>query len=169
MTNVNILDEELYSEEKLEEEFALMIIESVDATDEEKKSKIKILARKIADKFSSYKEKAVELLKDSEGLDKLLEQIEKKMQKLGAKGEDIVYIPEMVMLIRSYIIKEYTDISLAKIVLIMAALIYYVSPLDVIPDSIPFVGLLDDAIVAKTVMLWCDEEIDQYMEWRKTK
>lgn len=149
------------------EEFALMIVGAAGKESEEKKKKVLPFANKIAEKFEEYKEKAVEFLKDADELDRFLERVTQKFQKIGPMGKKLAYIPEMIMLIRSYAIKEYTDISFAEIVAIIAALIYFVSPLDVLPDSIPGLGIIDDTIVIGIVIKWCDEDIDKYMEWRK--
>ncbi len=37
--------------------------------------------------------------------------------------------------------------NLPKIVVVIVAIIYVISPIDVVPDLIPFVGYLDDVIV----------------------
>ncbi|NLA69442.1 MAG: DUF1232 domain-containing protein [Clostridiales bacterium] len=34
-----------------------------------------------------------------------------------------------------------------------------------IPDSIPFAGFLDDAIVAAVVVAWCEDSINNFMKW----
>lgn len=151
------------------DEFALMIIGVAEKENEEKKKKILPIASKIAEKFEEYKEKAVEFLKDAEELDKFLERVTEKFQKIGPVGKKLAYIPEMIMLVRSYAIKEYTEISLAEIIAIIAALIYFVSPLDVLPDIVPGLGILDDVIVVGIIIDWCDEDIDKYMEWRKNR
>lgn len=95
--------------------------------------------------------------------------VDEKLRGLSNGGDKLAYIPEMILIVRSYAIKEYQGISLAEIIAIIAALIYFVSPIDVIPDSIPFAGILDDALVAGIVVSWCDEDIDKYMEWLKNK
>ncbi len=43
--------------------------------------------------------------------------------------------------------KEYTEVPLGTILGIVSALIYILSPIDLIPDRIPGAGHLDDAAV----------------------
>ena len=44
------------------------------------------------------------------------------------------------------------DVSGAEKVLVVAALLYLISPVDLVPDWIPIAGLLDDAAVAGLVL-----------------
>ena len=163
------MNKKINAEQVSTEEFTTMIIDSSENEDENNKGKVKRFARKIANKYEEYKKKSVELLENAENLDRFLERAEEKLIKLGPAGKKLAYIPEMIMLIRSYTIKEYTDISLGEIIAIVAALIYFVSPLDVFSDFVPGLGLLDDVLVMTVVISWCDEDIEQYMEWRKKK
>lgn len=73
----------------------------------------------------------------------------------------------MISLVRSYVKKEYTEIPLGSIVGIISALIYILSPIDLIPDAVPGAGYLDDA----AVLLIClkagaEDDIKEYQQWR---
>lgn len=154
------------------EEFALMVIGTAagaDECDDEKKNKLKNLAEMIAERFMEYKKKAVELLKNAEKLDELLVRVDEKFKSIPKVGEKLAYIPELALMIRSYLIGEYKDISSAELVAIVAALIYFVAPIDIIPDGLPGVGFLDDAVVAGIIVSWCDDDIRKYMEWREKR
>jgi uncharacterized membrane protein YkvA (DUF1232 family) len=48
--------------------------------------------------------------------------------------------------------------SSGDIVLIVAALLYLISPLDAVPDLIPVVGWLDDETVASLVLTYLDHK-----------
>ena len=48
---------------------------------------------------------------------------------------------------KSYIQGEYKDVPIGIIIAIISALVYFVSPIDILPDSIPIVGYFDDAAV----------------------
>lgn len=50
-----------------------------------------------------------------------------------------------------------------------AAIAYFVSPVDVIPDALPIIGYLDDALVLKFVMDFISEDLDAYKEWLNRK
>lgn len=148
------------------EQFALMIIDSFEEGEHiEEKHKLNRIAEKIADEFEKYKKKAVELLKSAEAMEDLLMRVDKKFKKIPKVGEKLSYIPELMLMVRSYITKEYTDISSIEIIAIIAALLYFVSPIDLIPDGIPGVGFLDDALVAGIVVKWCEEDLEKYMKW----
>ncbi|MDQ7784839.1 MAG: YkvA family protein [Desulfomonilaceae bacterium] len=48
--------------------------------------------------------------------------------------------------------------STADIILIVAALLYLISPIDAVPDFIPFAGWLDDVAVAGLVLSYLDKK-----------
>lgn len=49
----------------------------------------------------------------------------------------------------------------------ISALIYFVSPVDIIPDFLPVVGYLDDAAVVAACIKLVKSDIDDYKQWRK--
>ena len=49
---------------------------------------------------------------------------------------------------------------------IIAALAYFISPIDAIPDPIPGIGYLDDALVVAWVMHSISSEVAMYRKWR---
>ena len=53
----------------------------------------------------------------------------------------------MLRLVRAYSQGNYRDVPESTLVVIIAATIYVVNPLDVIPDALPALGFLDDATV----------------------
>lgn len=73
----------------------------------------------------------------------------------------------MVSLIRSYAKKEYTDVPIGTIIAILSALIYFASPIDIVPDSIPVLGYFDDAAVVAACWKLVDSDIEEYIKWRK--
>ena len=63
-------------------------------------------------------------------------------------------------------IKDYFDgkceLPVRTVVAIGVALIYVLSPIDIIPDFIPVVGLLDDAFVLKLCLDFIEDDIEEY-------
>ena len=53
----------------------------------------------------------------------------------------------MLRLLRAYFRGEYRNVSQDALLTILAAVSYLVDPFDLIPDEIPFLGLLDDHTV----------------------
>lgn len=50
--------------------------------------------------------------------------------------------------------------------LIAGALLYFLSPIDFIPDSIPGIGYVDDAAVVLACLKLVQSDVDEYREWQ---
>lgn len=111
--------------------------------------------------------KAEKVLSNSKKLDKVLVRTEKKLNLLPVVGTSLAMIPSMISLVRSYTKKEYTEIPIGTIIAIISALLYFISPVDLIPDVIPVAGHLDDAAVVGACLALVKSDLDDYKEWRE--
>ena len=114
--------------------------------------------------------KAKELLKDKDKMDMFLEDLEKKLRSLDAIpviGPVFGDIPLLIALIRSYMKGEYTEIPIGSLVAIVASLIYFVSPIDLIPDILPVIGLTDDVVVLTLALSIVHTDLEQYKQWKE--
>jgi uncharacterized membrane protein YkvA (DUF1232 family) len=75
------------------------------------------------------------------------------------------YFQTMLRLIRAYYQGDYRNVSESTLVVIIAAIIYVVNPLDLIPDAIPALGFLDDATVLALAVRRTRQTLDDFMTW----
>lgn len=118
-------------------------------------------------------DKVYKLMEDDQKISDTIEKAETMLKKVpGGKLDSVADTLEdvriYVLLARDYMYKEYRDISKRSVALILFGALYTISPIDLIPDSLGLLGLVDDAAVLKLVNKMLDGEIDKYKEWRKT-
>lgn len=81
----------------------------------------------------------------------------------SAVGKEVVY-----KVLQLYYVLQKDDVATSQKALIMGALAYLVSPIDVVPDCIPVVGWLDDVaaigIVLSQVSKYVDSDINRKVE-----
>lgn len=70
-------------------------------------------------------------------------------------------------LIKAYALGNYRQIPWKTILLVVAAIIYFVNPLDLIPDVVPLTGLTDDFAVLVWVYNSVSSEIDKFVAWEE--
>jgi uncharacterized membrane protein YkvA (DUF1232 family) len=87
----------------------------------------------------------------------------------GPFGETWPYLLAMVRVMRDYQRAEYRDIAAPKLLIIIAAIIYFVSPFDVIPDWIPVLGHIDDAFVVALALKSVRADLDTFMAWETAR
>jgi uncharacterized membrane protein YkvA (DUF1232 family) len=75
------------------------------------------------------------------------------------------YFQTMLRLIRAYYQGHYRDVDESTLVVIIAAVVYVVNPLDLIPDAIPALGFLDDATVLALAVRRTRQALDDFMTW----
>ena len=78
-------------------------------------------------------------------------------------------ITTLSRMVKYYFSGEYRIIPWSSIVKIIAVLIYFISPIDVIPDFLPVFGLTDD--LALTVWLFSSlkEDFENFEAWEQGK
>ena len=79
------------------------------------------------------------------------------------------YFQAMLRLIRAYYQGNYRDVDESTLVVIIAAIIYVVNPLDLIPDAIPALGFLDDATVLALAVRRTRQTLDDFMTWETAR
>jgi len=94
--------------------------------------------------------------------------LKKAGKKAGSKGplaEVWQYLMALVRLLQAYLHGEYTGIPWASVVSATAAVLYFVMPLDLIPDFIPVGGFIDDASVIAFVVAQIKDDLDRFLQW----
>jgi uncharacterized membrane protein YkvA (DUF1232 family) len=124
---------------------------------------------KINEAVEKSKSKAEDYLKDPEKSKHLLDEAVKKAkdkEKIsGPLAELWENLKTVIRLLQAYFNKQYTAIPWGSIVLLVGAIIYFVSPLDLMPDWIPMTGFIDDAAVLVFVLRQINADLQRFLEW----
>lgn len=119
--------------------------------------------------FRNARQRAANILKNKERLNHLLRVSADKIKEVNVrniKNSSLVErVRVLIRMVRAYASGRYRGIKVTNLLLLVAAIVYFVTPLDFVPDFIPITGFVDDF----TVVLWVygklQEEIDAYLAW----
>ena len=97
-----------------------------------------------------------------------------KEDKLKEKLEDNSYLEPFsddlmlfMSLIKDYYKGDYRKIPFRTISAGVVGAIYTLNPIDLIPDSIPFIGYIDDALVLKFCLKQANKDLQKYKAWKE--
>ncbi len=120
--------------------------------------------------FDKALKKAEKMMENQQFLSKLLDEAFAKMGQVTEKLYDVQdQLFAMLRMISAWMRREYTEVSPQAIIAVIAAVIYFVNPLDLISDAIPFIGLIDDIAVLSYVISTFNKEIERFMDWEASK
>jgi Uncharacterized conserved protein len=121
--------------------------------------------------FRKAVSEAAEYAKKPERLKQLFEEARTKAKEIprGAFFERWAYVMAMIRLIRAYYRGEYRDIPRQHFVIIVAAVLYFLTPADVISDWIPITGFVDDALVVSVALGAVRDDLDAFMGWETSQ
>ncbi|MCD4777300.1 MAG: DUF1232 domain-containing protein [Candidatus Aegiribacteria sp.] len=97
---------------------------------------------------------------------KKAEEIEGKFRTKGPLKRFIDDVKLMISLVKDYANGNYRSIPYWTIAAVVAALIYVINPVDLIPDFIPVIGFVDDAAVVSVCLLLVEQDLVKYREWK---
>ena len=84
------------------------------------------------------------------------ENFESKMERVGGK---LRFAQDLIALWRYFLD---SDVPWLRKAVVVGALVYFISPIDTIPDFAPIVGYLDDFGVIVAVTKYMSDELKQY-------
>lgn len=111
--------------------------------------------------------KAKTYIEDPEKMKKLIQDGTKKADRLkGPLEEAFLQLKTLFSMLKDYMNGSYRVIPSGSLLVIIGAIIYFVSPLDFIPDFLPG-GLIDDALVIGLAVRQVKADIDKYRVWKE--
>ncbi len=129
--------------------------------------------KKINEAVNRSKTRAEEYLHDPEKSRILVEEAVKKANERepGSKISKDFWsqLKAFIRMLKAYINKEYTIIPWASIAMVTGAVLYFVSPIDLVLDWIPVAGLIDDAAVLVFVLRQIRGDLEKFQIWEETK
>lgn len=103
------------------------------------------------------------------------DRLKELLTKVYAKLNDLVNSPLIqesrfkievfYRMVRAHMKDEYKGLSKRSLVLLVLGLLYFILPVDFVPDFIPGIGYLDDITVLLGVYKSLQTDIEKFLEW----
>ena len=127
---------------------------------------VKISEEKIKEALNRGTEKAKEFVSDDGKMQQLLDSLEEKLRTIPELGDELAYVPVFASMLRYRLAGEYKELPTRTVLLIVSALLYVITPIDIIPDAIPMGGYADDIAVVLACAKYIKPDLDRFIEWR---
>lgn len=128
---------------------------------------MKLNRQKILDFFKKSEDKATVVLNDK---NKAKQTIQDALGKAVTNKGDLEGIWTKLLLLfavsKDYVNGNYTEIPKRSIIAIIGGLIYFLSPIDVVPDFIPVLGFIDDVFILNLVYKQVVKDLEKYKIWK---
>lgn len=122
---------------------------------------------KILNLFKKSQSRASAILKDKS---KASVTVENALGKAVSNRSDLEGVwDKMVLLLavsKDFINGNYTAIPKRSIIAILGGLVYFLSPIDVVPDFVPVLGFIDDIFVLNLVYKQVLKDLEEYKIWK---
>lgn len=110
-------------------------------------------------------ENAKQTLKHPDKIGKYLKEFQEKVSNISEYNK---FIPSLVNMVNDYCVGQYKDISFGTMVGIVSCILYFIFPMDLLPDKTPVVGYIDDIAILKYTIDVVKLDIEKYEKWKKS-
>ena len=116
--------------------------------------------------FANARARARKMLDDPEALKRVADESYRSgASRSGPFAAVMDDFRTLVRLVVAYARGNYRDVPPDSLALVVAGLVYVVSPLDLVPDAVPVIGYMDDAVVVGWVIKSVRQELDSFRAW----
>lgn len=123
--------------------------------------------------FKNAMRRAAGIANDPELIKELVRNVRSKINSVEdgkSLAADIVEkLRTMMRMLRAYIRGEYRELPWKSLILIIGALLYFLVPIDMIPDFIPATGFADDVAIILLVFKTISDDINAYRIFENEK
>jgi uncharacterized membrane protein YkvA (DUF1232 family) len=126
------------------------------------------MKKKALDKqLAKAEKKASSNMKDKAFIGKLLYQVINKLRSNPPKFKELKeQINLIIDFLKQYLSGNYKNVNKSSVITLVAALIYFVNPFDLIMDYIPGIGYLDDMGIIMFVYQKLSQEFQDFKDWK---
>ncbi len=91
----------------------------------------------------------------------------KKLGNISFLKKWFLDVPKLCDMLIDTINGTYKNAPYSSLVMVVIAIFYTVCPVDILSDTIPVIGILDDALILKAVLSTIKNDLESYVSWKK--
>jgi uncharacterized membrane protein YkvA (DUF1232 family) len=118
--------------------------------------------------FNYALNQAKDLFGNKDKMISLVDNAFKKITRVEGNNDEIKglvnKVKMFIRMIRAYIEGEYREIPWKSMTIILASLIYFVNPFDLVPDFIPGIGFIDDISIILMVFKSVEQDVIKFQD-----
>ena len=118
-------------------------------------------------------DEAEDMAKSPGKLERLIQNAKGKLMDMDERRttlKNVVrYVTVFIRIMKDYNAGYYPHLPWKSLLSIVGVILYFINPLDIIPDFIPGIGLLDDVTLLAWVYKNIESEVEDYLDWEKSK
>ena len=119
--------------------------------------------------FELYKERSSQMLgKKDEVKEQLNLALQKLMNNSSTAKNFFENLKDLIQMVTFWVEGKYTEIPYQSVLVVFAAILYFVNPMDLIPDVIPALGFTDDAAVLTLVLKSLGDDLEKFRSWKSS-
>jgi len=122
--------------------------------------------------FKKAQGKAGRYAGNASRLFELAKEVMGKLKGVGFKGNLAEFqnsVQLLIRMVRASASGQYKALPWKSLVSIVAVLLYFVSPIDIIPDFLPVIGITDDVALVIWLIKTLGSDINKFSEWEKNE